>query len=356
MTRTLLAVTRTATRTRTRTQTMPTPTNSRTATTSPTYNTTLVIPSGPVTTDQLITAVNQLRVGNGLPALRVNPILMQSAQWTAEYMAANHLMNHIGDVRGRIASLGYGSGATVWATENWAMGYGTLNQVMVAWSDPAHMLPMTQSYYVDIGAGVATGPWGPYYIVHAAYTTGNTNTPAPPTRTATATGTNTITPTATMTSVPWTATYTPTSTETDVPVCPATTNGSYETALIDLINQERVSQGLTALNPSQALANAGREHSLDMACNGIFSHTGSDGSSPFDRILRAGYGFSFAGENIYAGSGSYNSPQAAFDGWMNSPGHRANILSPDFVEIGIGYEFNADSLYGGYFTAVFASP
>lgn len=297
---------------------------------------------------QLINAMNALRVANGYPALVVNPILMGTAQWTAEYMAANHLLDHIGNVRGRIADAGYGSGAWVFATENWAIGFKTLDQVMVAWSDPAHMLPATQSYYVDVGAGVATGPWGPYYILHAAYTIGTTNTPTTtPSATATNTPTPSATPTLTETVVPATAT---------IRICSATTNGSFGSELLGLINQQRVSQGLGELAWQNQLASAAREHSLDMACNGFFSHTGSDGSSPFDRIQRQGYSFSYAGETIYGGSGGYNSPQAALDAWMNSPAHRDILLSPTYSQAGIGYEYDAGSLYGGYFTAVFTAP
>ena len=358
-----------------------TPTNTRTVgpptatwTASATTNTTQVAPSGPVTPAQLIAAVNQLRVANGFPALIVHPILMGTAQWTAETMAANHYLNHLAylgypGVRTRIASAGYGPCASVWATENWAMGYRTLEQIMVAWSDPAHMLPMTQSYYVHIGAGVATGPWGPYYIVHAAYWVGSTCAPAS-TSTPTATKTFTLVPsTATVSSTPTmtltealpptqtlTPTETPMSPTATEAVCNAAGNYGFESTLIDLINQERINQGFTPLNVQSQLSSAARGHSQDMACNDIFSHTGSDGSSPFDRIAWQGYSFSAAAENIYAGSGPYNSPQEAFNAWMNSPGHRDNMLNPVYTDIGIGYSYNAASTYGGYSTAVFAKP
>ncbi len=366
--------TRTATiyRTPTTTRTPAPPTATWTA--SATTNATLVVPTGPVTPAQLIAAVNQLRVANGFPALIVHPILMGTAQWTAETMAANHYLDHLAylgypGVRTRIAAAGYGPCASVWATENWAMGYRTLEQIMVAWSDPAHMLPMTQSYYVHIGAGVATGPWGPYYIVHAAYWVGTTCAPSStstPTATRTFTTvppTSTQSPTQTMTlteALPPTQTVTPT--ETPVPptetesVCSASGNYGFESTLIELINQERINQGLTPLIAQSQLTNAARSHSQDMGCNNIFSHTGSDGSSPFDRIAWQGYSFTTAAENIYAGSGPYDSPQEAFNAWMNSPGHRDNMLNPVYTDIGIGYSYNPASTYGGYFTAVFAKP
>jgi len=218
--------------------------------------------------------MNVLRVANGFPPLAVNQILMGTAQWTAEYMAANHLLGHIGNVRGRVAEAGYGSGATVYATENWAMGFTTLAQIMAAWSDPAHMYPATMSYYVDIGAGVATGPWGPYYVLHAAYSIGTTNTP---TVTRSLTPLPTLTATITATPIPTFTTISPTVT---TEICNPLYNAAYEAQLVDLINQQRASNGLSALARQSQLAAAASEHSLDMACNNYFSHTGSDGSSP----------------------------------------------------------------------------
>jgi uncharacterized protein YkwD len=306
-----------------------------------------------VTPAQLINAVNELRVANGFPALKVNSILMGTAQWTAETMAANHYLNHLTylgypSVRERIAAAGYGPCATVWATENWAMGFPSLAAIMVAWSDAAHMLPMTQAYYKDIGAGVATGPWGTYYIVHAAYTTGTT---CPPTSTPRPTVTATPVPTRTET-----PTITLTPTEPEEASCPAVINSGQAYALVDLVNTERVNQGMAALSVSGQLTSAAEDHSLDMACSNIFSHTGSDGSSPFDRISAQGFSFSMAAENIYAGSGSYNSAQEAFNGWITSTGHRENMLNPEYTNIGIGYATNSNGDYEGYFTAVFAKP
>lgn len=101
---------------------------------------------------------------------------------------------------------------------------------------------------------------------------------------------------------------------------------------------------------------AARVHSTDMACNSFVSHTGSDGSRPADRVLAQGYSFSWIGENIFATSNTSNAPLQAITWWMNSAPHRNNILSPNYTEIGLGYIYNANSAYGGYFTAVFARP
>ena len=140
---------------------------------------TLVIPAAKaraessVTASDLIGLVNSIRTANGLPALAVNSILMGTAQSTAATMASYGSCTHLGNVRGRVADAGYGGGSTVWATENIACGYtASLGDIQSWWSDAAHMLPMTQSSYTDIGAGVYESGGITYYVVHAAYSTG----------------------------------------------------------------------------------------------------------------------------------------------------------------------------------------
>jgi uncharacterized protein YkwD len=102
------------------------------------------------------------------------------------------------------------------------------------------------------------------------------------------------------------------------------------------------------------LTTAARNHGTDMACNHFFSHTGSDGSTVAMRVAAQGYSASWVGENIFAGWSA--SPQSAFDWWMGSAPHRANLLNANYTEIGIGYIYEANSDYKGYFTAVFARP
>ena len=132
--------------------------------------------SGAVTSSDLILAMNTLRVSNGLQALIVDPVVMSVAQATADTMAAYEMSWHIGDVRGRIAAAGYGNGATVWATENFAVGLGGwgIDQIMLSWADPDHMRPATNPAYCHVGAGVSTAASGRiYYILQAAYTSGS---------------------------------------------------------------------------------------------------------------------------------------------------------------------------------------
>ena len=121
----------------------------------------------------LIAAINAVRAAQGNPPLEVSNVLMATAQATAETMAAGKFCSHIGNVSGRAASAGYGGGAKVWATENISCGRKSVKDaVYIDWTDPDHMLPMTNAYYKHIGAGVANDNGYAYYVVHAAYTSG----------------------------------------------------------------------------------------------------------------------------------------------------------------------------------------
>jgi uncharacterized protein YkwD len=131
----------------------------------------------------------------------------------------------------------------------------------------------------------------------------------------------------------------------------------YAQQVVNLTNQERLRAGCPPLTVSMQLVQAAQGHSEDMALRDFFSHTGSNGSSPADRINATGYQWRRWGENIAAG---YSTPAAAVAGWMNSSGHRANILNCSFTEIGVGYyHLNPDRgsvNYRHYWTQVFASP
>ncbi|MBL1114091.1 CAP domain-containing protein [Streptomyces sp. 110] len=103
--------------------------------------------------------------------------------------------------------------------------------------------------------------------------------------------------------------------------------------VVDLVNSERGKAGCQPLTVNAKLTKAAQDHSEDMAAHRNMSHTGSDGSSPGDRIERAGYSWRAYGENVAYG---YDSPKSVMAGWMNSSGHKANILNCDFKEIGVG--------------------
>lgn len=131
-------------------------------------------PSAQTNAYEMIAAMNILRVSYGLPALVEDPIINAVAQSTAATMAANNMSWHIGDVRGRLAAAGYGNGGTVWGTENFAMsssGMG-IDEIMAVWADPDHMRPAVTPAYCNVGAGVAQANGRTYYVLQAAYISG----------------------------------------------------------------------------------------------------------------------------------------------------------------------------------------
>lgn len=118
---------------------------------------------------------------------------------------------------------------------------------------------------------------------------------------------------------------------------PAPTDGAQASGavaeVVELVNAERAKAGCSPVKVNATLTEAAQKHSEDMAASGTMSHTGSDGSSPGDRITRAGYSWSTYGENVAYG---YSTPEQVMQGWMTSPGHKANILNCSFEEIGVG--------------------
>ncbi|MDV3353304.1 calcium-binding protein [Leptolyngbyaceae cyanobacterium CCMR0082] len=129
---------------------------------------------------------------------------------------------------------------------------------------------------------------------------------------------------------------------------------AFEREVLELTNEFRAQNGLKPLVFDQSLNKAADQHSKDMAQKDFFSHQGQNGSSPADRAKNAGYESGFVGENIAAG---YRSAQDVVDGWINSPGHRANLLNSNYNEIGIGYYFLENDTgsvnYNSYWTQVF---
>jgi uncharacterized protein YkwD len=124
-----------------------------------------------------------------------------------------------------------------------------------------------------------------------------------------------------------------------------------EQAILARINQERQAQGLPSLTLVSELTQSARRHSRDMADRNFTSHTGSDGSSPGERVAEAGYSGTYDGEIIAWGFGG--DAQWVVDAWMNSPPHRARILSSDATDFGAGYAYNPNSNWGHYWTVNF---
>jgi uncharacterized protein YkwD len=121
--------------------------------------------------------------------------------------------------------------------------------------------------------------------------------------------------------------------------------------VLALVNQERANNGsLPPLSSNTAMAQVAYDHSWDMRYRNFFAHTNPGGADPFDRMAAAGIGYSNAGENIAMG---YATPADVMTGWMNSSGHRANILNVNYTEIGIGVR---EGPGGPWWTQLFRKP
>ncbi|HEU5162914.1 MAG TPA: CAP domain-containing protein [Thermoanaerobaculia bacterium] len=105
-----------------------------------------------------------------------------------------------------------------------------------------------------------------------------------------------------------------------------------EDAIVAEMNAHRAAYGLAPLSLERRLSAAADDRADDMFEEGYFAHIGPDGRSPFLAVTANGYRYRTVGENLAVG---YRSARAIVDGWMRSPGHRANILSPDYRDVGI---------------------
>jgi uncharacterized YkwD family protein len=120
---------------------------------------------------------------------------------------------------------------------------------------------------------------------------------------------------------------------------------AFEARVIDLTNEQRRKNGLSNLQPDTALSNVAQEKSNDMQAKNYFSHTSPTYGSPFDMMRDFGVSYTSAGENIAMGQ---RSAEEVVNAWMNSEGHRKNILSPNFTHIGVGH-----TSQGNYWTQMF---
>lgn len=121
----------------------------------------------------------------------------------------------------------------------------------------------------------------------------------------------------------------------------------YEGEVVRLVNEIRKKNGLSALKEDWQLSRVARYKSQDMKDKNYFSHTSPTYGSPFQMMKSFGISYKSAGENIAKG---YSTPEAVVNGWMNSSGHRANILNSSFTHIGVGYVSG-----GNYWTQMFIS-
>lgn len=184
----------------------------------------------------------------------------------------------------------------------------------------------------------------PVNLVTATPTLPSTSTPVTPTVQG---GQSTAAATTAATSAPGAGTAT----------CAYEENAQFVSQLQKLINDERAKAGAPALVINAQLNAAAKDHAVNMLCNNYLSHVGLDGSTPKDRVQKAGFTASLVVENLYALHPAYGgNPQAAFDWWMGDPALKADLLNPNTTAFGIAYVSSEKSLLGGYFVVVSAKP
>ncbi len=125
---------------------------------------------------------------------------------------------------------------------------------------------------------------------------------------------------------------------------------SYEQKVVELVNVERQKAGLSALTLDSKISSVARTKSKDMADNNYFAHQSPTYGSAGDMLRKSGINWSAWGENIASGQ---RTPEAVVTAWMNSPGHKANIMSTNFSKIGVGYVTNSNGT--PYWTQMFTN-
>lgn len=131
-----------------------------------------------------------------------------------------------------------------------------------------------------------------------------------------------------------TATPAPTAKPTTTPQPTAAPIGDFEQQVVNLVNQERAKQGLGALSSDAELAKVADVKAKDMYDNNYFDHNSPTYGSPFDMMRSFGVSYNYAGENIAKGQ---RTAEQVMNDWMNSPGHRANIMNGNYTKIGVAY-------------------
>jgi len=303
---------------------------------------------------------NAERANYGLPPLIWDSALAAAARAHSDDLDRNNIFSHTGSdgssVGQRLSSAGISHRG--WA-ENINRGRNTPEGTVASWMASAgHRSNILNRNMTHLGVGhnrnrvittqkfiVSTSTQQPL-STPTIQTLTITPTPAGQTPTITLPRTPTITP-------PHTPTITPPYTPTATPGSqgPSSINVSdFERRVFELTNAERANHGLPPLIWDSALADLARAHSIDIARNNIFGHVSSDGTTFGGRLTRAGIPHRGAAENV----GGRNTPEATVAGWMNSPGHRANILNGNMTHLGVGFYHFEGSQRRFYATQKFA--
>jgi uncharacterized protein YkwD len=297
---------------------------------------------------ELVDLVNEIRAQYGLSEVAIDDALMMAARFYTQTMS--QLNTGLGHNMGPYAVPGathgasravaeaFGAQLTLWNGGNAGQGRHTPEAQVDAWMDSqAHRTFILSEEHRYIGVG-RFGPFSYLFLsdqgsLSAALAAGPIQTYAP-----------------VATPVP-----TPSPTPTPAPRAPrestsAVNAAEFEARVFELVNIERQSYGVSPVIWSNTLADAALAHSRDLASTNSFSHTSSDGTTLRARIARTGIVNMGAAENI---SGGFTTPEAAMISWMNSPGHRANILNPTMTHLGVGFYHLPGSQWEFYVTQKF---
>jgi uncharacterized protein YkwD len=231
-----------------------------------------------------------------------------------------------------------------------ALAAVTLTALLTGCDDPVLAPVAATSPATTSSAAATTTPVAAPVTTTAPTTAAPTATTAPPTTTTTAAPLTTTRARPTTTTPPRTTTRTtpPPTTTTPPPAAPPV-DGSVAGQVLALVNDARGGAGCPAVRLDDRLSRAAALHSADMAANDYFDHTSRDGRSFVDRVRAQGYDAPRS-ENIAAGQ---RTPADVVAGWLDSPGHRRNILDCGSTEMGIG---RADGgSFGRYWTQVFGT-
>jgi len=138
-----------------------------------------------------------------------------------------------------------------------------------------------------------------------------------------------------------------------LPTVVASENAAFVGRVIELINTARQQEGLGPLSPAASLTGAAQRQACAMAESGRLSHTAPDGSTMVGRVQAAGYtDWSALGEVVAAGPAS---PEEVVASWLASPDHRARLLDPAYTELGAGYYYLSDTIYGHWWVVDLAA-
>lgn len=259
--------------------------------------------------------INRERLAHGLTAVEIETRLTGAAQAHAEAMAASGQLSHDtasgGSLESRLQAVGY---AYLRVVENIASGQPTAEMVVADWmASTGHRgnLLNPEVTQLGVGYGFRTGDRYQHY---------------------------------------WTVLLARPTVSAAAAIGGA---GAVSDAVLAEVNRVRQVNGLPTVRASYQLAEAARRHTRYMLDSGQVGHDGPNGQTVADRVLAAGYEYRFVAENVAAGQ---EDAVEVVNAWMNSPGHRANLLDPTVTEIGSGYEFRASDPYRHYWTLVLAAP